>query len=61
MTDLMEKPALWWNTLQECEAIVAKQRARGLSFTTEILPASKDGGCPDAPEWAHVIRYRNAD
>ena len=63
MTDLMEPAApetswLVWDTKERCEEIVAMQRARGLSFTTEIIPASEDGGLPTAPDWAHVIVYR---
>jgi hypothetical protein len=55
---MTDQPAITWCTKARCEEVVAMQRARGLSVTTEIIPASEDGGCPDAPEWAHVIRYR---
>lgn len=46
--------ATLWCSKEDCERIVAAQVARGLSFTTEIVPADM----PEAPEWAYVIRYR---
>lgn len=52
------QPAIQWCTKARCEEVVALQKSRGLTFKTEIIPASEDGGLPNAPDWAHVIRYR---
>ena len=48
-----QKSAISWTTRERCEQIVAMQKARGLSFKTEIQPSD----LPQAPEWAYQIRY----
>ena len=52
---------LKWCTKERCEEVLSLQVSRGLSFKADIIAASEDGKLPNAPEWAHIIRYRKAD